>query len=159
VTQLVETRDEDFAWMLGGPASRADLVLPPGGVEAAETLAMVRHIHAVARGAGRGGAWMMTQDGEVVGLCGAAGPSDEAQEMEIGYSVAPRRRRRGHATRAVAAMIALARSDGALSALTAVTAQDNRPSQTVLTANGFVETGRETREDDGPVILWRLELG
>ena len=158
MTHLIETLDADFDWMLGGPPSREGLTLPPGGVDAPETLDIVRDIHAAARDAGRPGAWMMVADGEIVGLCGAARGALRPGESEIGYGVAPARRRRGHASRAVAAMILMARADPALRALTAVTAEDNHPSQAVLTRHGFVEAGRETRADDGPVILWRLDL-
>jgi RimJ/RimL family protein N-acetyltransferase len=58
----------------------------------------------------------------------------------------------------VAALLAIARTNPSLRAVTAVTAVDNLPSQAVLIANGFGETGRETRDDDGEVILWRLNL-
>ncbi len=158
MTDLVETTDGDFSWMLGGPPSRSDLVLPPGGVDAPATLVIVRAIHAAAREAGRPGAWMMVAGGEIVGLCGAVRPPDEPGVMEIGYGVAPARRRRGHAARAVAAMVAAARADPAMTAVTAVTAEDNAASHGVLVRNGFSRTGRDVHDEDGRVILWRLDL-
>ena len=158
MTELIETRDEDFDWMLGGPPSRLGLVLPPGGVDDPETLAMVRAIHAAACAAGRPGAWMMVDGGEIVGLCGAVRPRGEAGEMEIGYGVAPEHRGQGHATRAVAAMVAIAGGDPALRTVTAVTAVGNIASQRVLSRNGFVEWGREVREEDGAVLLWKLPV-
>lgn len=158
MTALVEIRDADFPWLLGGATTRPGLNLPPGGVDTPETLAIVRAIHAALGGDGQPGSWMMVQDGEVVGLCGYVRPSGDGATVEIGYGVAAARRRLGHAGRAVAAMVAMARNDGGLRAVTAVTAEHNLPSQGVLILNGFVETGREHRDEDGPVILWRLNL-
>ena len=155
---LVETRDVDFDWLVGVGDGRDDIRLPPGGVDAPETLAIVREIHRAARDAGRPGAWMMVWGDEVVGLCGAVRAPDDPGEMEIGYGVAPSRRRLGHATRAVATIVALARADGALRSIAAVTAVDNLASQGALTRNGFWEATREHREDDGWVIIWRLTL-
>jgi RimJ/RimL family protein N-acetyltransferase len=158
MTELLAVRDADFDWMLGGAPTRPGLSLPPGGVDSPETLAVVRAIHAAAEASGRPGSWMMIADGEVVGLCGAARPRGGTAEMEIGYGVAPARRRRGHASRAVAALIAIARTEPDISAVTAVTARDNVASHAVLARNGFAVSGRETRDDDGPVVLWRLDL-
>ncbi len=158
MTELVEIRDADFPWLLGGEPTRPGLSLPPGGVDTPETLAIVRTIHAALGGDGQPGSWMMVEDGEVVGLCGYVRPSGDGAVVEIGYGVAAARRRRGHAGRAVGAMVAMARNNDGLRAVTAVTAEDNPPSHGVLVLNGFVETGREDRDEDGPVILWRLDL-
>ncbi len=158
MTELLAIRDADFDWMLGGASTRPGLSLPPGGVDSPETLATVRAIHAAAEAEGRLGVWMMVAGDQVVGLCGAVRPGGGAAEVEIGYGVAPACRRRGHAVRAVATLIAIARSQPGVSAITAVTDEDNAPSQAVLARNGFVESGREVRDDDGPVILFRLDL-
>lgn len=158
MTELVEIRDADFSWFLGGATTRPGLSQPPGGVDTPETLAIVRTIHAALGGDGQPGSWMMVEEGEVVGLCGYVRPLGDGGMVEIGYGVAAARRRLGHAGRAVAAMVAMARNDGGLRAVTAVTAEDNLPSHGVLIQNGFVQTGREDRDEDGPVILWRLDL-
>ena len=158
MTCLVEALDADFVWMLGGEASRPGLRLPPGGVDEPETLMTVRSIRDALGGDGQPGSWMMVADGEVVGLCGLVRPPSNLAEVEIGYGVAPARRRLGHAGRAVAAMIAAARTDSLTRAVTAVTAVDNIRSQAVLLRHGFTEVDREDRDEDGPVILWRLEL-
>ncbi len=142
--------------MLGHGPGGGGLTVPPDGVDTPETLGVVRAIRSRLALAGVQGSWMMVAHGEVVGLCGYLRPPCEG-EAEIGYGVAPRRRRLGHATRAVAAMAAAARSAGLL-ALTARTVPANGPSQKALVANGFVEIGRAVDPEDGEVIAWRLEL-
>jgi len=159
LTHLIEARDADFVWMLGGAPSRPELRLPPGGVDDRETVIVVRSIHDALGGDGHPGSWLMVSDGEIVGLCGFARSPSASGEVEIGYSVAPARRRLGHAGRAVGALLAIAERDAAAHWVTAVTAQDNLPSQAVLIRHGFLEDGREVRDEEGPVILWRLRLG
>lgn len=55
----------------------------------------------------------------------------------IGYAVVPWQRRRGHATRALALMLDVARARG-LAMVEITTDPDNLPSQRVITANGGV---------------------
>jgi RimJ/RimL family protein N-acetyltransferase len=157
--RLLACRDADFLWMmgLGAAPKRRRLRLPPGGVDDPAALAVVRAIQEAVGGDDRPGTWMMVAGGEVVGLCGYGRPPSGGREVEIGYSVAPDRRRRGHASRAVAKLARIILADPAAEAVTAVTSRDNWPSQAVLARNGFKEVGRETREEDGPVILWRRE--
>ena len=50
------------------------------------------------------------------------------------------------------------RRDDRVRVLTAETALANLPSQRVLEANGFVQTGRGMDDDEGETIVWRLEL-
>ena len=154
---LAPCREADFAWMLGETAGRGDLRLPPGGVDAPEVLRLVRSIHLSAGGDADPATWLMIVDGEVVGLCGRSRPVGPGRDVEIGYSVAPARRRRGHAAAAVALLTRAILADPGVAAVTAVTAVCNRPSRRALVRNGFIETARETREEDGPVILWRLD--
>ena len=99
----------------------------------------------------------MVTDGEAVGLCSYKAPPDAQGVVEIGYGVANERRRRGHATDAVARLVEAARGDERVRALTSETALANVPSQRVLEANGFVQTGRGM-DDDGETIVWRLDL-
>lgn len=101
------------------------------------------------------GVWMMTADGEVVGLCGYKRPADADGAVEIGYGVAASRRRCGHATRAVALMLDQARADPLVLSVVAETALDNIPSQRALEANGFMRVGERTDAEDGELILWR----
>jgi RimJ/RimL family protein N-acetyltransferase len=160
MTRLIEARDGDFLWILGrGAPVTPGLTLPPGGVDAPEIIEIVRDMARKVRAGHDRGAWMMVEAGEVVGLCSYKAPPDPAGAVEIGYGVAPARRRQGHARRAVAAMIAIARDDPAVNVLLAVTSVVNAASQRCLIANGFVECDRADDPEDGPVILWTLELG
>jgi GNAT superfamily N-acetyltransferase len=156
--RLETCRDADFPWMLGEGPGRVGARLPPGGVDLPEVLAVVRGIHSAAGGDAAPSTWMIICDDEVVGLCGRSRPV-AGGDAEIGYSVTPTRRRRGHATKAVALLSRALLADPAIGGVTAVTAVDNAPSHRVLERNGFVEVGREIRDDDGPVILWRLGRG
>ena len=63
----------------------------------------------------------------------------------VGYSVVPWKQRRGYATRALALLLPVARSEG-LPFVTLTTDEDNEPSQRVILANG----GRLARTFDKP---------
>jgi [ribosomal protein S5]-alanine N-acetyltransferase len=79
-------------------------------------------------------------DGHAAGSAGFFG-APVNDEVEIGYSVCARYRRRGIASAAVAALLKTARKQGARSAR-AKTLPDNMASQRVLTRNGFATDGR-----------------
>jgi RimJ/RimL family protein N-acetyltransferase len=154
---LVELMDSDFAAMLRGDANvRVGLTSPPGGVDHPVVLAHVRRLAAnLLRDGYAGGQWMMVAGGEVVGLCGFKTPPSADGEVELGYGVAASRRRRGHATAAVGAIIEAAQHDPALRVIVAVTAFDNLASQRVLERNGFERAGTHVDPDQGEGILWR----
>jgi RimJ/RimL family protein N-acetyltransferase len=99
----------------------------------------------------------MVAEGEAVGLCSYKAPPDAEGDVEIGYGVAPERRRLGHATRAVSLIVEEAKRDERVRAVRAETALANLASQRVLEANGFVQTGRGM-DDEGQTIVWRLEI-
>ena len=157
LTRLVELTDGDFAAMLRGDANvRPGIAQPPGGVDEPAVLGHVRRLAGNLHRSGyAGGHWMMVANGEAVGLCGFHGPPSNDGDVEIGYSVAARRRGRGHATAAVKAMVELAAADPAVRALVAITAVGNVSSQRVLTRNGFERAGRYEHPEDGPSIVWR----
>ena len=157
--RLVELEDADFEWLLSGDAApRRGLTLPPGGVDEPETLEHVRRLTRRLHAAGRRSSWMAVAGTDVVGMIGHKTPPSPDGTVEIGYGIAPSRRGLGYATQAVAALIADARGDGAVRAIAAETANDNLASQRVLTKNGFARLGQRTDPDDGPLVLWRLEL-
>jgi RimJ/RimL family protein N-acetyltransferase len=152
--RLLAARDAHFAWMLGESDAPDGLRLPHGGVDQPWVLRWLR------RGLRQRGRrqWLMLAGGEVVGACGYKAPPNEVGEAEIGYGVAPERRRRGFATRAVDLLLEAARDDAQVRVITAQTALDNLPSQRVLEANGFAAIGRAHDADEGEMIVWRLEL-
>lgn len=158
---LVEATDADFAWMMRGVAvSNRGLALPPGGVDASETLAHVRAIVRRLRELGCGnGAWMVVAHDEVVGLCGYKHPVSIAGEVEIGCGIAASRRRKGYATSAVSEILAQARKDPSIRYVVADTAVDNHASQGVLRRNGFEHIGELTDARDGELLIrWRADL-
>ena len=152
---LVPSTDAHFAWLLGEAESPDGLRIPPGGVDAPWVLKWLRRT--LPKLGGYGG-WLMVADGEVVGLCGYKWPPSQAGDVEIGYGVAPERRRLGYARQGTALILEAARQDPRVRAVTAETALANQPSQRVLQANGFFQVGRNTDDDEGETIVWRLPL-
>lgn len=100
----------------------------------------------------RFGVWVMIEreSGSVVGDIGFHGPPDDVGTVEVGYSVAPSRRRRGYATEAATAIIAWALSQPSVQAIVAGCDPDNVPSVHTLERVGFSRTG----EADGE-MRWR----
>ena len=157
---LVESTDADFEAMLGGAARLPNgLVLPPGGVDERQVLEILRRLSAKLRADEARAIQLMVSESEVVGTCGFKTAPAPSGEVEIGYGVAASRRRRGHATRAVAELIAQARRDPAMRVVTAETAVDNVASQRVLAANGFERAGTRVDPHDGRLVLWRIGVG
>jgi RimJ/RimL family protein N-acetyltransferase len=157
MTELVEVTSADFDWMLRvEPHRHRGLTLPPGGVDDAVVLGIVRTIVEGLHAKDCRGAWMMVSGGEVVGLCSYVRPPVDGH-AEIGYGVAESRRGRGHAKRAVAAMLAAARAQG-LRVVTAETAVTNVASPRALEHNGFERTGTRVHPEDGQVFTWRKVL-
>jgi len=98
---------------------------------------------------------MRVVDGEVVGLCGfKSGPSADG-EVELGYSVAASRRRQGHGSAAVGAVIEAAKDDPSVHAIIAVTSIYNIASQRVLERNGFERVGARINPEEGEEMVWR----
>jgi GNAT superfamily N-acetyltransferase len=98
------------------------------------------------------GPWVVSHAGRVVGGVGFHGPPDQVGSVEIGYGVAAEFWGQGVATRAVLAMLAVARENGAVR-LVAGTDAANIASQRVLQKAGFTRT-----EDDDEGTRWVLEL-
>jgi RimJ/RimL family protein N-acetyltransferase len=145
--RLVEMDPAGLGRLIEGAAPEG-LALPPGGVEAPEVLAILRDSM-------RGGArtWAMAEGGEAVGLCGTkAAPRGGA--VEIGYGVAASRRRRGHATAGVAALLAVLRAEG-VAVAAAETEEGNAPSERVLARCGFRSAGRREGPAGGVRLWWR----
>jgi len=94
--------------------------------------------------------------GAVVGFGGFKGPPVEG-EVEIGYSVAPAHRGRGHATAAVREMIARARDSG-VRTVTAHTLPEDNASTRLLGRLSFQRDGLARHRGDGYVWRWALRL-
>jgi [ribosomal protein S5]-alanine N-acetyltransferase len=94
-------------------------------------------------------------DGErnvVVGLGGFTGPPSDGV-VEVGYSVAPAHRGRGHATEAVRLWIDRAARAG-VPLVRAHTLAEEGPSTTVLAKLGFTRVAEIDDPEDGPVWRW-----
>jgi RimJ/RimL family protein N-acetyltransferase len=154
---LIAATDDDFASLLD-ESPRRGLGLPPGGVEAASVLHMLRALARKVRAEFSPAAWLIVEADEVVGLCSIIRPPSPEGVAEIGYGVAASRRRRGVARRAVADVLAWARNDSPLTAITAETAVGNTPSQRVLEHNGFARVGLRNDPEDGELIRWRVDV-
>jgi len=95
--------------------------------------------------------WIWDDEGFVgaINLRWAAGHSPLPPHVlgHVGYSIAPWKRRRGHATRALGLLLPQAQAVG-MSRIELTTDLDNAPSQRVILANGGVLLGEF---DKGPV--------
>ena len=155
---LIEAKTEHFAALLRGeaPAPYRPCDSPLGSPE---VLAMLAQLAARIGETFRPSAWMMVENGEIVGLISPTQALQAADgSLTIGYGVAPTRQGRGVATRAVADLVAWARSDDRVRALTAETSIDNPASQAVLSRNGFQRVGEREDDEDGSLICWRLPV-
>jgi RimJ/RimL family protein N-acetyltransferase len=155
---LIPATDDDFAFLLGEQRSSNRLSLPPGGIDSPRILRILRRMLAQLREAGCEASWLILDSDEVVGLCGYKHPPGDTRTVEIGYGIAPERRKRGYATKAVNLMLAQARADRAIDTIVAETAVDNPASKTVLERNGFTHIGARDDTEDGPLDLWTFQL-
>jgi RimJ/RimL family protein N-acetyltransferase len=93
----------------------------------------------------------------LVGSGGYVGPPDDGV-VELGYEIAPEFRRKGYATAAVGAMVAKAKSSGAVHTVIAHTLAAENPSTAVLRKAGFRFLGAFPDEEQGSVWRWELAL-
>lgn len=154
---LIEAADAHFAALIAG--ERPDgLAVAEGGVEAPEVLALLRGLSAEVGESFEPNAWLVVENGEVVGLASLVRTPYVGDTVMIGYGVAASRRGRGVATRAVAELLTWARSDHRVSTVTAETSIHNRASQRVLEANGFRRSGERTDAEDGELFCWSIAV-
>jgi ribosomal-protein-alanine N-acetyltransferase len=108
---------------------------------------------AAAPGEARFGIWLIVERASetVVGDIGFFGPPTPEGTVEIGYSIAADRRRRGYATEAALALIEWARREANVSAVLARCEEDNVPSIRTLERLGFARTGSIDH-----LLAWRL---
>jgi len=156
--RLVAATDDHFLGIAAGRAPDG-LRLPSGGLEAPAIIAMLRGLALAVRLQIDPAAWLIVDEDEVVGLCSITKAFPSRGMVEIGYGIASEHRGRGFATKAVGALLALARADGRISTVVAETAVDNLPSQRVLEKNGFVRVGGRIDPDDGAVFCWQFAVG
>ena len=155
---LIEAKTQDFAALLRGEAP-APYHLCDSPLASPEVLTMLAQLTDGIRLVFSPAAWMIVEDGEIVGLISPTQPLDATdRSLRIGYGVAPTRQGRGVATRAVADLATWAGVDDRVHAMTAETSVDNMASQAVLSRNGFLVVGQRVDDEDGPLFCWRLEV-
>jgi RimJ/RimL family protein N-acetyltransferase len=150
---ILETTKDDYARLKLHQAPR-QLALADTPITSPESLEMLAGVATKVWAVFPTASWLMVEDGEVVGLCSVTRPPKEGA-VDIGYGVAPSRRGRGCAARAIGDIVAWARASADVTALTADTSPANVASQRVLEVNGFVRIGERIDEEDGPLICWR----
>ena len=151
---IIEATARDFALLTQGQVPEnlhmdADVELAPPKV-----LEMLAGLADTIAERFRPSAWMLVEDGKIVGLMSLTGLPAQGT-IHIGYGVAPTRQGRGTATRAVADLLTWARQDERVNRVTADTALENVASQRVLERNAFVRIGSRVDAEDGPLICWQ----
>lgn len=150
---IIEMTREDYASLLSGHGPRsftlADTPIAPVGI-----LQMLADIDARVAATFNPASWLIVEQGEVAGLCSIVRPPD-GDQIAIGYGIAPSRQGRGIAGRAVGEIVAWARGDDRVGAITAETAVANIASQRLLIRNGFIQAGERIDDEDGPLLCWR----
>ncbi|KKB82816.1 acetyltransferase [Devosia limi DSM 17137] len=150
---ITEASASDFALLQVGRAPD-DYRLAPGNIAPTEVIEMLSELAEGIRPNFTPCAWMIIEDGEIVGLCSLI-RTPEASNIHIGYGVSPSRWGKGIASRAVADVLAWARRHPRVDWVTAETGAENLASQSVLRRNGFEQIGTCVNEEDGPLIQWR----
>lgn len=154
---IIEATASDFASLLANEAPRDFCMLPDSAIAPPEVLQMLADLAGQISLHFAPSAWMMVEDGEVVGLCSIA-RLPTAGEIHLGYGVAPSRQGRGSAGRAIRDILAWAKDNVRVAMVSAETDVDNIPSQRVLERNGFIQVGRRTDADDGDLICWQADV-
>lgn len=155
-TMIIEAESSDFHALIAGAAPRR-FHLPDSEIAPRDVLLMLHDLAEEVRPDFRPAAWLIVEDSEVVGLCSVIRDPGPTGTVEIGYGVAPTRRRRGIAGRAVADILNWAKSHAQVHALAAETALSNQYSQRALEMNGFQKWGERVDEEDGQLICWKVE--
>lgn len=153
---IIEATQQVYALLLQGraPDPYAPADTP---IASPEVLHMLAEVAATVRATFAPASWLIVEKGEAAGILSFKRPPEHG-EIEIAYGIAPSRRGRGIAGRAVRDVAAWAEADPRLTTLLAETLPDNFTSHRVLIANGFVHVGERVDEEDGLVWRWRRRV-
>jgi len=154
---IIPANAADFAALLRSHAPRQFTLVSGNVIASPEVMRMLADLAAAIASTFAPSAWMIEEEGEVVGLLSVVRVPVDG-ELHIGYGIAPSRQRGGVATRAIASLIAWARMDARVTRITAETAVDNVPSQKVLERNGFRVVGERVDDEDGALLCWELAV-
>ncbi|NNG69726.1 GNAT family N-acetyltransferase [Rhizobium laguerreae] len=153
-TMIVELISSEFDALLKGTAPRNLYLVQDSAIAPPEVLAMLNRLAADIGAEFSPSAWMIVEDGEIVGLCSIVRVPHDGN-IHIGYGVAPSRQGRGCTTRAIGQLLEWGRNDPRVALISAETGVDNIASQRVLERNGFVQIGERIDAEDGPLICWQ----
>ena len=96
--------------------------------------------------------------GLVIGHAGYHGPPDAAGMVEVGYSVDPRYRRRGHAREMLAELLRRAQAEPKVRTVRASISPDNAGSLATVAGFGFIQVGEQWDEEDGLELIFELAV-
>jgi ribosomal-protein-alanine N-acetyltransferase len=96
--------------------------------------------------------------GAVVGRAGFHGPPDENGMVEVGYSIDPNERRKGHARAALTILLDVARRDEKVKVVRASVRPDNVASRSLIDQHGFKEVGEQWDDVDGLEIILEVSV-
>lgn len=153
--RVVSVGPSAFAALRQGGAVRGHKA-PEGGVEPEETLRMLERLARDLRAAQGWGTFLALDAGEVVASLAVKRPVVEGV-AEIGYGVAPARRRRGIGLAALAQFCAVLAERG-VARVSAETATGNAASIGLLEKSGFRRAGTRADAGEGSLILWEKVL-
>jgi RimJ/RimL family protein N-acetyltransferase len=105
--------------------------------------------------------FVVVLDGRMIGNAGYHGPpginaASNPEAVELGYSIEPPYRGRGHATAAAAELIRRAEERGVQHFVASCSPQ-NDPSLAVIRKLGFVQTGEAMDEEDGLELVFERD--
>ncbi len=92
--------------------------------------------------------------GSVVGHIGCHGGPDDRGMVEVGYTVDPVFRRRGHARAMLTQLLQQLQDDPRVRVVRATIAPDNVASLATIAGLGFTHAGEQWDEEDGLELVW-----
>ncbi len=98
------------------------------------------------------------QTGAIVGRAGFHGPPDNNGMVEVGYSIDPLCRRRGHAQAALKIMLDVAAADPRVKVVRASVSPRNIASMGVVAKYGFKKVGEQWDDEDGLEKIWEVAV-
>lgn len=153
---IVAASSADFAELIAGRAPAPWRLVPDSEIAPTEVLQMLSDLADSIRPEFDPAAWLIVDEGEVVGLLSLVRPIADG-DICIGYGVAPSRRNRGATSDAVASILEWSRGDSRVERVIAETSPANVPSQRVLERNGFVTVGSRVDAEDGDLLIWQAQ--
>ncbi len=156
MTLIIPASNADFAKLINGQPPAPWRLVEDSVISPPEVLKMLSDLADSIRANFDPAAWLIVQDDEIVGLLSLVRPVING-ELCIGYGVAPTRQGRGATKSAVASLVDWARSDVRVDRLVAENSPTNIASQRVLECNGFAQVDTRTDDEDGDLLIWRVE--